>query len=104
MAAGAPRIAVVQFPGTNCERETARALSAATAGPVDILWHADAFPIDAYGAVVLPGGFAYGDHLRAGAIARFSPVMQSVVEFARAGGLVLGICNGFQFLLEAGLL
>jgi phosphoribosylformylglycinamidine synthase subunit PurQ / glutaminase len=104
MAAGAPRIAVVQFPGTNCERETARALSAVTDGPVEIIWHADPFVVDAYGAVVLPGGFAYGDHLRAGAIARFSPVMQSVVDFAQRGGLVLGICNGFQILLEAGLL
>ena len=105
MAAEAPRIAVVQFPGTNCERETARSLSSACFdGPVDVIWHAEAFPLDRYAAVVLPGGFAYGDHLRAGAIARFSPVMQGIQTFARAGGLVLGICNGFQVLLEAGLL
>jgi phosphoribosylformylglycinamidine synthase len=94
---------VVQFPGTNCERETARALAAAGFEP-DILWHADSFPSDTYQAVVLPGGFAHGDHLRAGAIARFSPVMPGISAFARQGGLVLGICNGFQVLLEAGLL
>src|SRR5919199_2676767 len=105
VAAGAPRIAVVQFPGTNCERETARSLSSACLdGPVDVIWHAEALPLDRYAAVVLPGGFAYGDHLRAGAIARFSPVMQGIQTFAQAGGLVLGICNGFQVLLEAGLL
>jgi phosphoribosylformylglycinamidine synthase len=104
VAASAPRIAVVQFPGTNCERETVRALSALTSAPVDVIWHANRLPIDAYAAVVLPGGFAYGDHLRAGAIARFSPVMPGIQEFARRGGLVMGICNGFQVLLEAGLL
>jgi phosphoribosylformylglycinamidine synthase subunit PurQ / glutaminase len=102
--ASAPRFAVVQFPGTNCERETVRALSAYSTQPVDVIWHADEFPIDTYAAVVLPGGFAHGDHLRAGAIARFSPVMRGIKRFADAGGLVLGICNGFQVLLEAGLL
>jgi len=100
----ARRIAVVQFPGTNCERETARSLRACTAADVDIIWHADPFSVDAYQAVVLPGGFAYGDHLRAGAIARFSNVMPGIQTFAEQGGLVLGICNGFQVLLEAGLL
>jgi phosphoribosylformylglycinamidine synthase len=101
----AGRVAVVQFPGTNCERETARALSACGDLQAEIIWHADPFPTDdTYAAVVLPGGFAYGDHLRAGAIARFSPVMTGIERFARAGGLVLGICNGFQVLLEAGLL
>jgi phosphoribosylformylglycinamidine synthase len=104
VAASAPRIAVVQFPGTNCERETVRALAASTASPVDLIWHGDAFPSDGYAAVVLPGGFAHGDHLRAGAIARFSPIMPGIQRFAEAGGLVLGICNGFQVLLEAGLL
>jgi phosphoribosylformylglycinamidine synthase subunit PurQ / glutaminase len=103
VAAGAPRIAVVQFPGTNCERETARSLSASF-DAVEVIWHADPFPDNRYAAVVLPGGFAYGDHLRAGAIARFSPVMPGIQTFAQAGGLVLGICNGFQVLLEAGLL
>jgi len=100
----AGRIAVVQFPGTNCERETARSLAACTDGAVEIVWHADSFPTDRYAAVVLPGGFAHGDHLRAGAIARFSPVMAGIQTFAEQGGLVLGICNGFQVLLEAGLL
>jgi phosphoribosylformylglycinamidine synthase len=104
VAASAPRIAVVQFPGTNCERETARSLGDCCAGQVEIIWHADPFPADVYAAVILPGGFAHGDHLRAGAIARFSRVMPGIQEFARGGGLVLGICNGFQVLLEAGLL
>ena len=99
----AVRIAVVQFPGTNCERETARSLAACDNASVEIVWHADPLPKDVQ-AVVLPGGFAHGDHLRAGAIARFSPVMADVVAFAHQGGLVLGICNGFQVLLEAGLL
>lgn len=104
VVARAPRIAVVHFPGTNCERETVRALTSCGDCPVDLVWHADALPPDQYTAVVLPGGFAYGDHLRAGAIARFSPVMEGVQQLVRDGGLVLGICNGFQILLEAGLL
>jgi phosphoribosylformylglycinamidine synthase subunit PurQ / glutaminase len=104
VAASRPRIAVVQFPGTNCERETVRALDAIVESPVDLIWHAEAFPVDRYTAVVLPGGFAHGDHLRAGAIARFAPVMTGIKQFAAEGGLVLGICNGFQVLLEAGLL
>jgi phosphoribosylformylglycinamidine synthase subunit PurQ / glutaminase len=104
VAAATPRLAVVQFPGTNCERETARSLSACSGTPVDVIWHADPFPLERYAAVVLPGGFAHGDHLRAGAIARFSLVMDGIQRFAEAGGLVLGICNGFQVLLEAGML
>src|ERR1700687_48411 len=104
VAASAPRVAVVQFPGTNCERETVRSLQAFTGCGVEPVWHADPFPTDRYAAVVLPGGFAHGDHLRAGAIARFAPVMDGIQDFARRGGLVLGICNGFQVLLEAGLL
>jgi phosphoribosylformylglycinamidine synthase len=104
VAPASPRIAVVQFPGTNCERETARAIRDVVQVGADVLWHAETGPLDAYAAVVIPGGFAYGDHLRAGAIARFSPIMRQVERFARAGGLVLGICNGFQVLLEAGLL
>ena len=99
-----PYIAVVQFPGTNCERETARAIDSITRCTAEIVWHADPFAVDRYAAVVLPGGFAHGDHLRAGAIACFSRVMNGIAEFARRGGLVLGICNGFQVLLEAGLL
>jgi phosphoribosylformylglycinamidine synthase I len=108
VAAGAPRIAVVQFPGTNCERETVREVSRAVGAfsdcAVDLIWHADAFAGERYDAVILPGGFAHGDHLRAGAIARFSAVMSGIQRFAADGGLVLGICNGFQVLLEAGLL
>ncbi|MGI9147065.1 MAG: phosphoribosylformylglycinamidine synthase subunit PurQ [Chloroflexota bacterium] len=104
MAAGAPRIAVVQFPGTNCERETLRELRTCADFPVDLVWHADPFPPGQYAAVILPGGFAHGDHLRAGAIARFSAIMPGIQQFAADGGLVLGICNGFQVLLEAGLL
>ena len=95
------RIGVVLFPGSNCDRDTIRALALAGAEPV-VLWHEQA-SLDGVAAVVLPGGFAYGDYLRAGVIARFSPVMRAVAAFAGAGGLVLGICNGFQVLAEAGL-
>jgi phosphoribosylformylglycinamidine synthase len=95
------RIGVVVFPGSNCDRDTVHALQAAGAEPVE-LWH-EAATLEGVAAVVLPGGFAYGDYLRAGVIARFSPVMRSVADFAGQGGLVLGICNGFQVLAEAGL-
>ena len=95
------RIGVVVFPGSNCDRDTLHALSLAGADPVP-LWHEQA-TLDGAAAVVLPGGFAYGDYVRAGVIARFSPVMRSVAQFAAGGGLVLGICNGFQVLAEAGL-
>jgi phosphoribosylformylglycinamidine synthase I len=99
-----PRFAVVRFPGTNCERETVRVLRDLLGQPTDLLWHAEERSLDEYGCIVLPGGFAHGDHLRAGAIARFSPIMRAVERFAADGGLVLGICNGFQVLLEAGML
>ncbi len=95
------RIGVVVFPGSNCDRDTVHALAGAGAEPVE-LWHEEA-SLGGVSAVILPGGFAYGDYLRAGVIARFSPVMRSVAEFAAGGGLVLGICNGFQVLAEAGL-
>jgi len=95
------RIGVVVFPGSNCDRDTLHALALAGADPI-VLWHEQA-SLDGVAAVVLPGGFAYGDYVRAGVIARFSPVMRSVAGFARDGGLVLGICNGFQVLAEAGL-
>jgi phosphoribosylformylglycinamidine synthase I len=95
------RIGVVVFPGSNCDRDTLHALANAGAEPV-ALWHEQA-SLDGVAAVVLPGGFAYGDYLRAGVIARFSPVMRAVAAFAADGGLVLGICNGFQVLAEAGL-
>jgi phosphoribosylformylglycinamidine synthase subunit PurQ / glutaminase len=98
----APRIGVVVFPGTNCEHDVVQAAEAAGGAGV-LLWHADA-QLGAVDAVVLPGGFAHGDYLRPGALARFSPVMEAVAAFARAGGPVVGICNGFQVLTEAGLL
>ena len=97
----AVRIGVVVFPGSNCDRDTLHALELAGAEPV-VLWHEQA-TLDGVAAVVLPGGFAYGDYLRAGVIARFSPIMRAVTAFADDGGLVLGICNGFQVLAEAHL-
>ncbi len=98
----APRIGVVVFPGTNCEHDVAAAAELAGGSGV-LLWHRDA-SLGSVDAVVLPGGFAHGDYLRPGALARFSPVMEAVGDFARAGGPVVGICNGFQVLTEAGLL
>jgi phosphoribosylformylglycinamidine synthase I len=95
------RIGVVVFPGSNCDRDTLRGLELAGAEAVE-LWHEQG-SLDGVAAVVLPGGFAYGDYLRAGVIARFSPVMRAVSAFAAEGGLVLGICNGFQVIAEAGL-
>jgi phosphoribosylformylglycinamidine synthase I len=97
-----PRIGVLVFPGSNDDRDAALALEGIGAEPV-MIWHGESRLGDV-GAVVLPGGFSYGDYLRCGAIARFSPAMQAVAEFAAGGGLVLGICNGFQILCEAGLL
>lgn len=97
-----PRVGVVVFPGSNCERDAAEALGD-TGAATEMLWHADA-SVKGCDAVVVPGGFAHGDYLRPGAIARFSPVMSAVAAFAAAGGPVLGICNGFQVLAEAGLL
>jgi phosphoribosylformylglycinamidine synthase subunit PurQ / glutaminase len=97
-----PPIAVVAFPGSNDDRDALWALSALGADPV-LVWHAET-TLPTVGAVVLPGGFSYGDYLRCGAIARFSPAMRAVAEFAADGGPVLGICNGFQILCEAGLL
>jgi phosphoribosylformylglycinamidine synthase len=92
----------VLFPGTNCELDVAWAIEE-LGGQAEMLWHDDG-TVRGVDAVVIPGGFAHGDYLRTGAIARFSPVMQSVSEFAAAGGPVVGICNGFQVLTEAGLL
>jgi phosphoribosylformylglycinamidine synthase len=96
------RIGVVVFPGTNCEQDVLWALDH-LGGSAELLWHADRARRDV-DAVVVPGGFAHGDYLRTGAIARFSPVMDAVSDFAAAGGPVVGICNGFQVLCEAGLL
>jgi phosphoribosylformylglycinamidine synthase I len=97
-----PRIAVLVFPGSNDDRDAALAFERLGAEPVHV-WHAET-ELPEVGAVALPGGFSYGDYLRCGAIARFAPVMNAVHRFAEDGGLVLGICNGFQVLCEAGLL
>ena len=102
MTEARPRVAVVVFPGSNDDRDAALALEQLGADPV-LHWHADSDLPDVR-AVVLPGGFSYGDYLRAGAIARFSPAMRAVADFAAEGGPLLGICNGFQVLCEAGLL
>jgi phosphoribosylformylglycinamidine synthase len=96
--------AVIQFPGSLDDRDTRFALKSVLGAPAELVWHkAPELPADTQG-VLLPGGFSYGDYLRCGAMARFSPVMAAVKRFADAGGLVLGICNGFQVLCEAGLL
>jgi phosphoribosylformylglycinamidine synthase len=97
------RIAVVVFPGTNCDEETRYVLGTVLGQEVEPVWHQET-DLGRFDAIILPGGFSYGDHLRAGAIARFSPVMQSVAEAARNDRIVVGICNGFQVLCEAGLL
>jgi len=96
------RVGVVLFPGSNCEMDVIEAVRS-LGGDAEILWHGDA-TLNGVDAVVVPGGFAHGDYLRPGAIARFSPVMAAVGEFAAGGGPVVGICNGFQVLTEAGLL
>ena len=98
----ATRVGVVLFPGSNCENDAAEAIEG-LGGEARVVWHGDR-AVDDLDAIVLPGGFAHGDYLRPGAIARFSPVMTAVEEFARDGGPVVGICNGFQILTEAHLL
>src|ERR1700733_5738512 len=97
------KFGVVQFPGSNCDDDAHHAIGSVIGEPVEFIWH-QSEQVSGFDAIILPGGFAYGDYLRTGAIARFSPVMKAVSAFARSGGLVLGICNGFQILLEAGLL
>ncbi len=97
-----PRFGVVVFPGSNCEQDVRHALTF-LGYQADYIWHQDT-SLAGFDAVILPGGFSYGDYLRCGAVARFSPVMQAVVDFAGAGGPVMGICNGFQILTEAHLL
>ncbi len=97
------KVAVVTFPGSNCDHDCYRALKLLDGVEPHFRWHRDR-ELGEVQAVVLPGGFSYGDYLRAGAIARFSPIMDAVVAFAREGGLVVGICNGFQVLCEVGLL
>ena len=100
------KFGVVVFPGSNCDRDLIHVLEAVLQQEVMVLWHKDkSLPdFDLNDCIMLPGGFSYGDYLRSGAIARFSPIMNSVIEFANSGGYVWGICNGFQILCEAGLL
>ncbi|MGE3310215.1 MAG: phosphoribosylformylglycinamidine synthase subunit PurQ [Limisphaerales bacterium] len=97
------RFAVIQFPASNCDQDAVHALRNVLGQEADLVWHKET-TIGGADAVIVPGGFSYGDYLRCGAIARFSPVMQAVQQFAEDGGIVLGICNGFQVLCEAGLL
>ncbi len=97
------KFGVVVFPGSNCDHDAFYAIGNVLKKPVEFIWH-QSQDLANCDAIVLPGGFAHGDYLRTGAIARFSPVMKSVEKFAKSGGMVLGICNGFQILLEAGLL
>ena len=97
------KFGVLVFPGSNCDHDTYYVIEAAAKQPVSFLWHAS-HDLENCDAIVVPGGFAYGDYLRTGAIAKFAPIMQEVSRFAASDGLVLGICNGFQILCEAGLL
>jgi phosphoribosylformylglycinamidine synthase len=97
------KFGVIVFPGSNCDDDAHYAIGKIIGQPVDFIWH-QSEQLSGLDAILLPGGFAYGDYLRTGAIARFSPVMRAVDKFARSGGLVLGVCNGFQILVEAGLL
>ncbi|HJY89596.1 MAG TPA: phosphoribosylformylglycinamidine synthase subunit PurQ [Candidatus Acidoferrum sp.] len=97
------KFAVLVFPGSNCDHDAFHAIGHVLQRPVEFIWH-QSENLQGCDAIILPGGFSYGDYLRTGAIARFSSVMKSVEKFANSGGLVLGICNGFQILLEAGLL
>jgi phosphoribosylformylglycinamidine synthase len=97
------KFGVVVFPGSNCDHDALYVAGDVFRQPVEFIWHQSS-DLKGVDAVILPGGFSYGDYLRTGAIARFSPVMRAVDRFAKGGGMVLGICNGFQILLEAGLL
>lgn len=102
-SASGGKFGVVVFPGSNCDQDCFHVVSRVLGQPVQYIWHKER-KLDHYDCLILPGGFSYGDYLRTGAIARFSPIMKSVIDFANSGGLVIGICNGFQILLEAGLL
>ncbi len=97
------KFGVIVFPGSNCDRDAFWTIQQVAKQPVTFLWH-ESHDLENCDAVIVPGGFAFGDYLRTGAIARFSPVMESVRKFANGGGIVLGICNGFQILCESGLL
>lgn len=97
------KFGVIVFPGSNCDHDAYHVISKHVGQPVDFVWHKET-DLNPYDAIILPGGFSYGDYLRCGALARFSPVMKSIKEFAGQGKYVFGICNGFQILCEAGLL
>jgi phosphoribosylformylglycinamidine synthase I len=97
------KIGIVTFPGSNCDHDVYHVVKHSMGAPAEYVWHKDRLP-GGLDAVILPGGFSYGDYLRCGALARFSPVMEDVVAFAKSGGPVVGICNGFQILCESGLL
>jgi phosphoribosylformylglycinamidine synthase subunit PurQ / glutaminase len=97
------RFGVVVFPGSNCEMDCFHVIDKVLMEEVEYVWHQET-DVSSYDCLIMPGGFSYGDYLRCGAIARFSPVMEAIAGYAREGGLVIGICNGFQILLEAGLL
>jgi phosphoribosylformylglycinamidine synthase I len=97
------KFGIIVFPGSNCDHDAYHVISKHVGQPVDFIWHRDT-DLNSFDALIIPGGFSYGDYLRAGALARFSPVMESVKKFAATGRFVLGICNGFQILCEAGLL
>lgn len=97
------KFGVLVFPGSNCDADCYHAVKDVLQEEVDYIWHKEE-AIKGFDALIIPGGFSYGDYLRCGAIARFSPVMPAVIDFAQKGGLIIGICNGFQILLEAGLL
>jgi phosphoribosylformylglycinamidine synthase subunit PurQ / glutaminase len=97
------KFGVVIFPGSNCDHDCYYVIESVVGKPVEFIWHQDT-SVQGFDAILLPGGFAYGDYLRTGALAKFSPVMNAVRDFAGKGGLVIGICNGFQILTEAGLL
>ena len=97
------KFGVIVFPGSNCDHDAYHVISKHVGQPVDFIWHKET-DLSAYDAILIPGGFSYGDYLRAGALARFSPVMKALKDFAAKGKFVFGICNGFQILCEAGLL
>jgi len=97
------KFGIVVFPGSNCDHDTYHVIKKVLGADVFYIWHKET-SLRLFDAIILPGGFSYGDYLRAGAVARFSPVMQEIIRYAKGGGPVLGICNGFQILLESGLL
>lgn len=98
------RFAVVTFPGSNCDQDCYHVSENVFGIKTDMLWYDNHYDLSLYDCLILPGGFSYGDYLRSGAIARFSPIMDDLIDYAKKGGLIIGICNGFQILLEAGLL